>query len=562
MASENQSNEAGSPLPNGLADEALVNTYGSDEIQPEEPPPVDAGGMNRPPNITDEDLKRLQGQYWQTIHNNDARNLQKKPSKAKRAIKKIAVGWKVVAARGAGTEAHSKQSAPPETPSKPAPKVSEQQAVVMNEWRKTQEEHAKDPSKPLTFEQHLQLAKAKQLDQSGVEGAQGTKPSEAMKKDAEALRDAMQAYGKRPTDQELDKAIGCTTATLDRVPVQSDPGRGYIKIVKTQAEQQYAKDLPGIDVAKVDVPQVQDKVLQEQLKTLHTKEPPNYKGHDTEREYDKYVARSYEKALIDPKNKGKSAQLQKDYRHNPNILLGIDKRAAVRLAEAGHSDVAIRNAIARRSPLARNLPSSIQSNYTRKVTQHLKSKGVQDRIDQARQVKERYGLKSDRSLQKLEAAKRDHAVRNVRDVHAQTKGAPIKEKEVFQSNYRARDSRGIAESRERHNIEVTKAHLPAKDHQSRDAIKHAGGIASRSPDAAAHSYSPRQQQQYGRAIAYHAAHSESINQTPEKNREKQSNERYVYNYQKYNTEREQRRQQQKQQQQKVQDHYRARERTR
>ena len=444
--------------------------------------------------------------------------------------------------------------------------VSDQQFSTVDRWQATQRKYTNNSLATATLEEHFHLSKARQVNVHGVGGAISTTLDENIKQDAAALRDALKAYGKPLDRQTIHDIVGRNSAASSFNTFSSETKKEYGQLVTKATLERYAEELqhlvpqqrsatysetkPNVDqqsASPVAVPKPKtktptDPAIQQKLDVLHSKDPEGYQGHDTAREYDKFVGREYERAKMALEGKKTPAEVQKAFRDRPKAVLALDRKAAFHLAEAGHSPESIRRVIASRSLRTKGLSPQDAQLYARQVANRLKEPAVQKRLEQSKQVRnQRKVPENDRRLQRMDVSKREHAINRAENIYSAkrlndiNRATKVRDPEIFRSNYKERRAQVLGESQQRVDIELSKPFLRT---DSRKSVEHAGKIVGdTSPNAARQSYSPKKQREYGVAQAKKAYDSQDFNQRPERCKYKLSAERYAHSAAQYQQQR-------------------------
>lgn len=262
------------------------------------------------------------------------------------------------------------------------------------------------------------------------------------------------------------------------------------------------------------------KAIKQKQAVLHSKDPKGYLGHDTAREYDKFVANEIEK-------RGKGVVGNKD------AIKNVDKRAARRLLAANHKPEDVQRAIADRSlnSLGKNSEEKAIYGKDRTAVAVRSSRDHQRVIVSSKALRARQNVAiNDHRLQSMEIARRQDAINQTKNVNSLDRvletrpGRAVDSGNIYRSNHRERTQYIAGETPERRDIELSKTHL-TQDVQS---ISHAGKVlGSQSPDIAREHYSHSKQQQLGQARAAEGFKHNIQNDKQENTKHKLSGERYV-----------------------------------
>ncbi|MDY6936924.1 MAG: hypothetical protein SWY16_04585 [Cyanobacteriota bacterium] len=248
--------------------------------------------------------------------------------------------------------------------------------------------------------------------------------------------------------------------------------------------------------------------LEKKVKTLHKEEGPSYRGDDTGREYDKFIARQHE------------IRGNKPFKDSMTTL-ETDRRAYHALRSAGHDRKAIEQAIAVKSlnTLDLNKRDKVRQEYGAHIgtyTEHDRSMG-QNSIQDNQRLRGKHGLKDDKRLQSTEIAQRLEKSQTQENIYSQKRmldSNRVTGGEMYRSNYQVRQEHRRGESGERCDINLAKSHIDGR----KDNIPHAGKIVASNSPQAAQMYSPKQQEKYGNGIAVKAHNEQQHEQRSERHR--------------------------------------------
>lgn len=259
--------------------------------------------------------------------------------------------------------------------------------------------------------------------------------------------------------------------------------------------------------------------IKEKQAVLNSKDPKGYMGHNTAREYDKFVANQVEK-------KGEEIISSK------NSIQHLDRRAARALLAANHSPKDIQKAISRRSLNTLGKGTQEKAVYGKeRATAATKSPRDQRILVENKELRTRQSVPSnDRRLQSMEVARRQNAIDQTKNVNSLDRvletrpGKAVESNNIYRSNHKERTQHIAGETPERRDIELSKTHLT---HDAR-SVSHAGKVlSSQSPDIAREHYSHNKQKQLGQARAAKGFKQNIQNERQENTKHKLNGERYV-----------------------------------
>lgn len=282
------------------------------------------------------------------------------------------------------------------------------------------------------------------------------------------------------------------------------------------ADQRFARQTLQSTMSKNDMEQA----IKQKQAVLHSKDPKGYLGHDTAREYDKFVANEIEK-------RGDNVV------GNKAAIENVDKRAARRLLAANHKREDVQKTIGNRSLNSLGKSTQEKSAYGQERT----TAAVRSSRDHQRVIVSSKALRTrqnvpdnDCRLQSMEVARRQDVIDQTKNVNSLDRvletrsGKAVNSGDIYRSNHQERTRQIAGETPERRDIELSKTHL-TNDARS---ISHTGKVlGSQSPDVAREHYSHRQQQQLGQARAAEGFKQNIQKDRPENTKHKLNNERYV-----------------------------------
>lgn len=253
--------------------------------------------------------------------------------------------------------------------------------------------------------------------------------------------------------------------------------------------------------------------LEKKVKTLYKEEGPSYRGEDTGREYDKFIARQHE------------VRGNKPFKDSMTTL-ETDQKAYEALRSAGHNRTSVEQAIGARSFNTQGCSDKDKQTYGTHIgtyTEH--NRTVANTIQKNQQLRAKHGLQNDKRLQSTEIAGRKERIASQSNVWSPERANDARRvsgAEIYRSNRGVSEQKHPGLSEKRRDIELAKPHIDGRENN----IKHSGQIlAAHSPVAANH-YSPKKQSEYGYATAKQAHKEQDIEPRPDNERASKT-DRYV-----------------------------------
>ncbi len=256
----------------------------------------------------------------------------------------------------------------------------------------------------------------------------------------------------------------------------------------------------------------QKEMLKEKQAVLNKPEPDHYKGHDTAREYDKFIGREYEQRgakAFDTKQK----------------IMETDRKAYTALRSAGHHNTDVEKTIGQRSLNTFDASQKHRQEYGRHVGDHTKHtpQAMRD-MHHNQTLRARHNMQGDKRLQSVEVAKRLEAIdkqENIYNAERVHNPKAVSSGEIYRSNYGVRCQYNKGESGERRDTQLAKSHVDDKPGN----IPHATSVVkNHSPHAAQH-YAPKKQHEYAESKATQAYREQQHEQRPDHHRE--ANRKYA-----------------------------------